>query len=169
MPQHDSGFVRRRIRDDVAAALESVTDAIDPEDFGLSICERFDEAEEEVFASYGSALLQGAYVEEVRRQTKGRRPTSDSEQVEAFPLDSWISASKKGQRVRYRHATWEDHVAHREHQIANVRAVTRAFDVEEKRRERLREVGMADNPGMTTERALERMDEGEDGTSLAAD
>lgn len=144
-------FLRRRVREYVARGLDQACGPVAPAVYGPSIRRSLTLEEQAELHAFGDALLDELFTREAREQTKGGE---GPDEPELFPLDTWIAAAESGKRVRYRHAHWIDHQAHREHQITNVRRVTRAFDVEESRRERLAAAGMLDDPNMTTEDAL---------------
>lgn len=151
------GFLRARVREHVSHGLTQACGPIGPTEYGPSIRRSLSDEQQDELRAFGDALIDDLFAREAREQTKGGG-SEDHGQESLFPLDTWISAAEPGKRVQYRHARWRDHVAHRENQIANVRRVNRAFDAEERRRERLAAVGMADDPAMTTEDALRLLD-----------
>jgi hypothetical protein len=148
----EQDFLRHRVRQHVASALQQVTGPINPAEYGPCVWQRLPRDEKAELLDLAAELVGAVFTNEVKEQTRGQ--SVDTGDIDMFPLDQWIGAAESGKRVRYRHAKWDDHRAHRENQIMNVRAVTRAFDAEEGRRDRLAALGMADNPDMTTEEAL---------------
>lgn len=153
----DIDFLRRRVREYVRRGLGQACGPIAPGEYGPSIRSSLTTEEQDELRAFGDALIDDLFARETREQTRGGEATI--EQVEAFPMDAWIGAAESGKRVQYRHAKWDDHRAHRENQIQNMRRVNRSFEVEEQRRDRLAAAGMADDPTMTTEDALARMED----------
>jgi hypothetical protein len=153
-------FIQRRIDQVLHTHLATLTGSIDPDAEGRAAFKALSEADRKGLEKRASLLLEATFEQRARALTQPK-PTPADDQGELFSqvlLNSWQKAAEKGLRQKYREGKNADDHVYRERQISNMRVANRRFDTEEERRKILREAGFYEDPEMTREAALRKLD-----------